>query len=90
MKPNTDSIVLYSKRLCPFCNKLKDLLKEAKITYIEIDVIADKEGAQRAVHRDGRVPVPQVEYNGTIIFDYTTEEALVERVKELLKKNRLD
>ena len=74
--------------MCPFCNKLKDLLKEAKITYIEIDV--QKEDASGAVHRDGRVPVPQVEYNGTIIFDYTTEEDLVARVKELLQKNRMD
>lgn len=88
MKANTDSILLYTKRLCPFCTKLKDLLKEARIAYIEIDV--QKEDASGAVHREGRVPVPQVEYNGTIIFDYTTEEALVERVKELLKKNRLD
>ncbi|MSS74597.1 glutaredoxin [Candidatus Pacearchaeota archaeon] len=90
MKKNTDSILLYSKRGCPFCNKLKDLLKEEKITYIEIDVIADPAGALGAVHREGRIPVPQVEYNGTIIFEYTTEEALVETTKQLLKKSRLD
>jgi glutaredoxin len=90
MKRNTDSILLYSKRGCPFCNKLKDLLKEDKIPYIEIDVLKDSEGAKGAVHREGRIPVPQVEYNGTIIFDYTTEEDLVETVKMLLKKSRLD
>ncbi|MBM3230052.1 glutaredoxin [Candidatus Pacearchaeota archaeon] len=88
MKKNTDSILLYSKRGCPYCNALKDLLKEEKIPYIEIDV--QKEDASGAVHREGRIPVPQVEYNGTIIFDYTTEEALVETVKRLLKTSRLD
>ncbi len=86
---NTDSILLYSKRGCPYCGKLKDLLREEKIPYIEIDVITDKEGAKGAVHKEGRIPTPQVEYNGTIIFEYTTEEDLVERVKKLLK-NKLD
>jgi glutaredoxin len=86
MKRNTDSILLYSKRGCPYCNKLKELLQEEHISYIEINV--QKEDASGAVHREGRIPVPQVEYNGTIIFDYTTEEDLVATIKDILKKNK--
>ena len=76
-------ITIYTKPGCPFCIKLKKLLKEQKITITEIDVISNKEGAKGAVHRQNSIPVPQVDIAGRIFYDYNTEEDLVQEIKEL-------
>ena len=79
----TPSSIIYVKRACPFCVKLQKLLDARTIQYTLVDV--QKEDASEAVHREGRVPVPQVEYDGRIIFDYTTEEALVAEIVRMMK-----
>jgi glutaredoxin len=78
-------ITVYVKQGCPFCAKLKSLLINNNISFTEIDVFTDTEGAKGAVHKDGRIPVPQIDIKGRIIYDYSTEKSLVEEIKILLK-----
>ncbi|MBM3232734.1 glutaredoxin [Candidatus Pacearchaeota archaeon] len=77
-------ITVYVKSGCPFCIKLKDLLRKNKISFTEINVLEDEEGAKGAVQKDGRIPVPQVDIKGRVIYDYSTEENLVKEMKGLL------
>ncbi|NLD85285.1 MAG: mycoredoxin [Actinomycetales bacterium] len=41
----TDPLTLYTTTWCPFCTRLKKLLDEKEIGYVEIDVEADAEAA---------------------------------------------
>lgn len=79
-------ITLYTIPRCPFCNKLKSILTEKKISFRDIDITTDKEGAKSAVQKDGRIPTPQVDVKGRVFYDYTTEEALVQEIQRLLKE----
>jgi glutaredoxin len=72
---------VYVRKSCPFCKKLLDLLKRENVEFEEIDISLDKESSKNIVSRAGHTPVPQVEYNGKIIFDYDSEENLVNEIK---------
>ena len=78
-------IKIYTKPGCPYCIKLKKILDKEKIDYGEYNIF-DNGISERIITRNGHTPVPQVEINGRIIFDYATEEELVKEIKELLKK----
>ncbi len=77
-------ITVYTLERCPFCIKLKSILNQKKIEFNEIEIIQDKEGANGAVKKDGRIPVPQVDVKGRVFYDYSTEEALVEEIQKLV------
>ena len=79
-------LILYTIPRCPFCNKLRTLLQEQNIGFMEHNIMKDAVAKSKIITRDGHTPTPQVEVGGRIIFDYTTEEALVEEIKELMKK----
>ncbi len=76
---------VYYKTTCPYCIKLMNILDQRGVEYEKIDFILHPEVAKILITRDGNTPAPQVEYKGTIIFDYTTEEALADRIQEMLK-----
>lgn len=78
-------IKVYTRFGCPFCAKLVKILKERKIPFQEIDVNKNPEIKNKIITRDEHTPVPQVEYKGRIIFDYTTEEDLVDEIEKWIK-----
>jgi glutaredoxin len=78
-------VIIYTKTRCPFCIKLISILKDRKIKFKEIDFIKNPEYKQILITRNGNTPAPQVEMNGTIIFDYTSEEELADRIKDWIK-----
>ena len=80
-------IKIYIRPLCSFSHKLMKLLDKEKIDYDSVDLSKDVKSRGRIYHdEENHIPVPQVEINGRLIFDYSTEENLVEEIKELLKK----
>lgn len=85
MKSDVTSVSLYTIPKCPFCNKLRTLLLEHKIPFTEFDITKDSDARSRIITRNNHTPTPQVEIAGRVIFDYTTEEALVQEIKGLLK-----
>lgn len=78
-------VLVYVKEGCPYCYRLISILKDRKIKFREIDVYSDNEEADNAVTRNGKKPVPQVEFNGRIIYDYSTEEKLADEVEKWFK-----
>ena len=75
-------LIIYTKQGCPYCYRLMSILRDRKIKFREVDVYSDDEDADKAVVRNGKKPVPQAEFNGRIIYDYTNEEELVDEIEE--------
>lgn len=42
---STDPLTLYTTQWCPYCTRLKKLLDEKEISYVEVDVEQDAEAA---------------------------------------------
>ncbi|MDE1866050.1 MAG: glutaredoxin [Candidatus Micrarchaeota archaeon] len=80
-----NEITIYTRPTCPFCNKLKGILDSRKIKYKDYDVTKN-EPPRHVVDQDGHIPVPQVEYNGRIIYDYKDEETLANEIGKIMKE----
>ena len=78
-------ITVYSTPMCPWCNVLKDFLKEKNIEFEEIDVSKDQTKAQEMIEKSGQMGVPQIEINGKIIVG--VDKAAIEKELENLKSN---
>ncbi len=57
-------VTVYSTPSCPWCNKLKQYLKENGIPFRDIDVSKNTSAAQEMVKKTGQQGVPQAEING--------------------------
>jgi glutaredoxin len=80
-----NAITIYTRPTCPFCNRLKDILDRRKIEYRDFNV-ENNSAPRHVVDQNGHVPVPQVEYNGRIIYDYKDEEALADEIEKIMKE----
>jgi|TARA_B100002003_G_C14046027_1_gene503846 glutaredoxin-like YruB-family protein len=66
-------VKVYSTKVCPWCHKVKDFLKEKKVEFKDIDVGADKKAAEEMVEKSGQMGVPVTDINGTIIVGFDKE-----------------
>ena len=72
-------IKVYSTPTCPWCYKVKEFLKEKRLSFDDIDVSSNKNAAQEMIDKSGQMGVPVIDINGEIIigFDkYAIESAL--------------
>ena len=51
-------IKIYSTPVCPYCNMLKDYLKEKGFEYEDINVVADQAAGEEMVKKSGQMGVP--------------------------------
>lgn len=56
---------IYTKKACPFCDMLKDMLAEKNIEYSEINIETDSD-ARDFMLAEGHTTVPQVYRNGKL------------------------
>lgn len=56
----TQSVVVYSKAHCPYCDRAKQLLAAKQVAYEEIRIDLDPDQAQTMMARSGRKTVPQL------------------------------
>ncbi len=75
---------IYSKSHCPYCARLLSMLDTNHIPYKLIDVIQDPKQEMNMYTQSGSHGVPQVGIENIIIYDYKTEETLVEDIKTIL------
>ena len=80
-----NEITIYTKPLCPYCNKLKGILKARGIKYKDFNT-EKNEPPRHVVDQNGHIPVPQVEYEGRIIYDYKDEESLADEIQRLMEE----
>jgi glutaredoxin 3 len=57
---NTQSILIYSTLICPYCNAAKQLLKSKGLDFQEIRIDQDREQRQIMMEKSGRTSVPQI------------------------------
>jgi glutaredoxin 3 len=72
-------IIVYSTPTCPYCNMVKDFLKEKKIDFEEVDVSKDQDKAEEMMKKSGQMGVPVLDIEGEIIIGFNKpkiEEAI--------------
>jgi len=77
-----EKIKVYSTPTCPWCERVKEFLKERKVEFEDIDVSMNREAAMEMIEKSGQMGVPVIDINGRIIIGFNQaaiEEALNER-----------
>jgi len=69
-KKPQDKIVVFSTPSCPYCDTLKEFLKENHIEFEEIDVSQDEKLKEEIIKKSGQMGVPIVEINGEMIAGF--------------------
>jgi len=82
MNRMAEKIKVYSTPTCPWCERVKEFLKERKVEFEDIDVSMNREAAMEMIEKSGQMGVPVIDINGRIIIGFNQaaiEEALSER-----------
>ncbi len=82
-----EKILVYSTETCPYCNMVKEYLKDKDVKFEEVDVTNDQEKAKEMVDKSGQMGVPVLDIDGEIIIGFNQpkiEETL--KAKKLLKE----
>jgi glutaredoxin-like YruB-family protein len=84
MKPRggkMSKVIVYSTKTCSWCIKLKEFLKENKISFTNKDVGTNKKNADEMIKKSGQQGTPVTDIAGKIIVGFNKEE-----IKKALKK----
>jgi len=73
-------VTVYSTPTCPWCDRVKDWLKEKKVKFEVKDVSEDQEAAMEMVAKSKQMGVPVIDVDGQIVVGF--DQA---RLKMLLK-----
>lgn len=68
------TITVYSTPTCPWCKRLKDFLKEKKISFKELDVSSNEQARNEMIKKSDQMGVPVSDINGTIIIGFDVEK----------------
>ena len=66
-------VIVYSTEACPWCRVAKDFLKENNIEFESKDVAEDEAARNELLEKSGRLGVPVLDINGTIIVGFNQE-----------------
>ena len=66
-------VIVYSTEACPWCRVAKDFLKENNIEFESKDVAEDEAARNELLEKSGRMGVPVLDINGTIIVGFNQE-----------------
>ena len=73
-------VTVYSTQTCPWCVRLKEWLKQNKISFEDIDVSKNEKAAMEMVKKSGQMGVPVTEIDGKIVVGFD-----IVALKKLLK-----
>src|SRR6056300_533686 len=91
-------VVLYSMKGCPFCDQMKDLLKESNVDYIERDIDEYEREYDTFVEATGNDYIPAfmlINHEGEQVNDvkvidpdkeFEYHQEALEKIKKILKK----
>jgi|GEM_PF-980956 len=80
---------IYSKPFCPYCQRFLSLLDAKCIKYKLIDITESPDQALFMESLSGSSGVPQVAIENIIIYDYRTEETLIQDIQTILSTNTI-
>jgi len=64
---------VFSTPMCPYCQALKEFLKEKGIEFEDIDVSKDERAAREMIAKSSQMGVPVVEIDGQIVVGFDKE-----------------
>jgi len=67
------SVKVYSTPSCPWCTVAKRYLASKNVTYTDVDVSKDRNGAMEMIRKSGQRGVPVLDINGNIIVGFNQE-----------------
>lgn len=76
---NQSTVVLYATSWCPYCKKVRKLLKDQGVSYFEYDIENSVEGLRKYKELNGK-GVPVLSVNGNVIHGYD-EKAILAALK---------
>jgi len=62
--------IVYSTQTCPWCHRAKDFLKRHNIKFEDKDVAEDLAARNELLQKSGRMGVPVLDIDGTIIVGF--------------------
>ncbi len=62
--------IVYSTQACPWCHRAKDFLREHNIEFEDKDVAEDLAARSELLQKSGRMGVPVLDIDGTIIVGF--------------------
>ncbi len=71
---NKHKVKVYSTRMCLWCHKAKDFLKEHKIDFEDIDVSLNHAAAKEMIKKSKQTGVPVIEIDDKIIVGFDQEK----------------
>ena len=74
-------IKIYITPTCPWCKKLKEWLKKKKLAFVEFDIIESDKHRDEVLDKTGRMAVPVIDIDGTIISGFD-EKALEQAISK--------
>lgn len=63
-------VKVYSTPTCPWCNRVKDYLRENNVDFVDYDVSRDREMAIEMVTKSNQRGVPVLDIQGNIIIGF--------------------
>ena len=76
-----EKITIYTSKTCPYCDQVKEKLKESSIKFTEIDIVEYKKVWNNVVSLTATPTTPTVEINNEILLpgrDFFNPENLIE------------
>ena len=64
------NITIYSTPTCPYCNMVKQFLKEKDIAFTDYNVADDQDKAKEMLEKSGQSGVPVIDIDGKIIVGF--------------------
>jgi glutaredoxin 3 len=79
-------ITVYTTEPCPYCARVKGLLKSRGLEFSEVNLSKDPEGRVELAKRTGMMTFPQVIVEGQLVGGFNETQAAVQsgRLDELL------
>ena len=87
-----EKITIYTSKTCPYCEQIKDKLKESSIEFIEKDIVESKEEWTDVAGLTNNPVTPTIEINGEFLLpgrDFQQPEQLVDVISNF-KKSKYD
>ncbi|MBO0994373.1 glutaredoxin family protein [Bacillus sp. SD088] len=69
-------ITVYTTSTCPYCDMMKNFLKENELPFKEVNVQQDPDAANRLVQATGQMGVPQTEIEGQWVLGFDPEKVM--------------
>lgn len=67
-------VKIYSTPTCPYCQALKEWLKEKGYEYEDVDVSQDEKQRDEMIEKSGQMGVPVVDIDGEIVVGFDKEK----------------